>query len=107
MINLTQDAKSVIFKDNAGVVLKSIEKGTYAIAKVENNPIVGVRLSSLKGYGTLFLEVGNVTFDGVAPSTIADLEQKCRSFFFSVGGSGGGGGKYKGGWNPKTNTPDI
>jgi hypothetical protein len=92
MINLTQDAKSVIFKDNAGVVLKSIEKGTYAIAKVENNPIVGLRLSSLKGYGTLFLELGNVTFDGVAPATISDLEQKCRSFFFSVGGSGGGSG---------------
>ena len=29
MINLTQDAKSVIFKDNAGVVLKSIEKGLF------------------------------------------------------------------------------
>lgn len=107
MINLTQDAKSVIFKDNAGVVLKSIEKGTYSIAKVENNPIIGVRLSSLKGYGTLFLEISNVTFDGVAPTTIEELEQKCRSFFFSVGGSGGGGGNYKGGWNPKTNTPDI
>ncbi len=91
MINLTQDAKSVIFKDNAGVVLKSIEKGTYSIARVEANPNVGVRLSSLKGYGNLFLELGNVTFDGIEPATVADLEQKCRTFFFSLGGSGGGG----------------
>jgi hypothetical protein len=56
-----------------------------------------------------FLEVPiTASVNNITYTSLQDLQVALR-FFFSLGGSGGGGtdGNFKGGWSPKTNTPDI